>query len=79
MITIETFRSTGDDEALLAADGQVQTDFYYQQPGLARRTIAKADDGEWLVVTTWYSGEQADDAGQSRGTSAAAAAFQSTG
>ncbi len=75
VISIETFRSVADDEAFLAADGRVQTEYYYQQPGLARRTIARSSDGEWLVVATWASEEAADAAEQQRGSDQAAAAF----
>jgi hypothetical protein len=38
----------------------VQTEFAYQQPGLVRRTTAKAADGEWVVITVWSSGAHAD-------------------
>jgi len=39
--------------AFLEADQRVQTDFFYRQPGLARRTTARGGDGEWLVVVLW--------------------------
>jgi hypothetical protein len=75
VITIETFRSSGGDDALLAADRRVQTEFFYQQPGLARRTTARSGDGEWLVVTLWDSEASADAADRSRASSDAAVAF----
>lgn len=49
-----------DVDAFLAADKRVQTDFAYQQPGLLRRTTARADGGSWLVLDLWSSAEAAD-------------------
>ncbi|HMC70919.1 MAG TPA: hypothetical protein VKJ07_17310 [Mycobacteriales bacterium] len=42
-----------------AADARMQTDFAYQQPGLARRTTARDRDGRWCVVTLWASYDDA--------------------
>ena len=62
MIEITTFRlAPGADEgAFLEADRLVQTEFAYQQPGLLRRTTAKSEDGEWIVIDIWQSGADAD-------------------
>ena len=64
MIEITTFRlAPGSEESgFEAADRTVQTQFAYQQPGLARRTTARATDGGWAVVTVWRSVEEADAA-----------------
>lgn len=52
-------RDGADEEAFLAADKRLQTDFAYQQPGIVRRTTARGDDG-WIVVDLWQSAEAAD-------------------
>ena len=59
-----TFRLTGaaDIDAFRIADASVQTDFVYQQPGIARRTTARGTDGQWIVVTLWASAADADAA-----------------
>lgn len=44
-----------DEEAFRAADKKLQTEFAYQQPGLRRRTAARSDEGEWIVVDLWTS------------------------
>jgi hypothetical protein len=49
-----------DDEAFLACDKQVQTDFAYQQPGLLRRTTARGARGSWAVIDLWASAAAAD-------------------
>ena len=53
VIEICTFTPTADDATMRAADERMQTDFAYQQPGLARRTTARDDAGTWCVVTLW--------------------------
>ena len=57
-----TFRlkEGADEAAFLDADKRLQAEFAYQQPGLLRRTTARADDGEWIVVDVWGSNEEAD-------------------
>jgi hypothetical protein len=64
VIELTTFRlRDGVDEAtFVAADAAAQAGFFYQQPGLARRTTARGADGEWLVVTVWGSRESAEAA-----------------
>ncbi len=64
MIDILTFklRDAADEEAFLAADKRVQAEFAYQQPGLMRRTTARAgsrDEG-WAVIDLWKSDADAD-------------------
>jgi hypothetical protein len=44
-----------DVAAFLAADARFTEDVAYQQPGIARRTLARAEDGEWLVETLWWT------------------------
>jgi len=60
-----TFRlAPGTDEsAFLDADRAVQDELIPNQPGFARRTTARGDDGDWLVVTLWRSSEEADSFG----------------
>lgn len=64
MIENRTFRlvAGADEAAFVAADARFQTEVAYQQPGIARRTLAKGEDGEWLVVTHWWTVEQAEAA-----------------
>ncbi len=66
MIELLTFRLVegADEPAFVEADGRVQTHVAYQQPGLARRTLARGEDGRWLVLTIWHSEEQAASAQQ---------------
>lgn len=64
MIENRTFRlvAGADEAAFVAADARFQTEVAYQQPGIARRTLAKGEGGEWLVVTHWWTAEHADAA-----------------
>jgi hypothetical protein len=61
---LTTFRlADGVDEAeFLAADEAFRTGFLYQQPGLARATTARGDDGEWLIAVLWADDASADAA-----------------
>jgi hypothetical protein len=63
VIELTTFRLRDgvDEAAFVAADAAAQTGFFYQQPGLVRRTTARGAD-DWLVVTWWGSAEDADAA-----------------
>ena len=63
MIELTTFRlkAGADEAAFLQADRRLQTEFAYQQPGLVRRTTARNDDGEWIVIDVWRSGNDADE------------------
>ncbi len=49
-----------DPTAFRSADRRLQTEFAYHQPGLQRRTVARADDGEWVVIDLWRSVADAD-------------------
>jgi hypothetical protein len=62
VIEILTFRlrDGADEGAFLAADKWVQSGFAYQQPGLVRRTTARGQGGEWVVIDLWRSAEDAD-------------------
>lgn len=71
MAVIETMtfrlRDGADQDAFLAVDKRLQSDFAYQQPGLVRRTIARGHGDhaqEWLVVDLWWSAAAADDCAQ---------------
>lgn len=62
VIEVTTFRLRpgADETAFLDADRRVQTDFYYANEGLLRRTTARGDDGGWVVVTSWASDGHAE-------------------
>lgn len=64
MMENRTFRlvAGADEAAFVAADARFQTEVAYHQSGIARRTLAKGEDGEWLVVTHWWTVEHADAA-----------------
>lgn len=66
MTEITTFRLRPgvEEAAFVAADARAQTDFFYQQPGIARRTLAKGvnDTGEWCTVTLWWTLADAENA-----------------
>jgi hypothetical protein len=47
-------------DEFVAADDRLQTDFAYQQPGLLRRTTARGDNGEWVVIDHWRSESDAN-------------------
>ena len=55
VLEVTTFRLLADvdDEAFLARDKAVQTEVFPNTPGYLRRTTAKSDDNEWLVVVLW--------------------------
>jgi heme-degrading monooxygenase HmoA len=64
VIEIQTFRlaaGTSEDQ-FLAADRAVQTEVVPNQPGFARRTTARGDGGEWVVVTLWWTDADASAA-----------------
>lgn len=64
IIEIATFRlAEGASVAdAVSADKAVQEEFTHHQLGFVRRTTARRDDGEWLVVTLWGSHADADRA-----------------
>jgi hypothetical protein len=79
MIEIMTFRlAPGADEAgFKSADRRVQTHFAYHQAGLLRRTTARRDDGVWIVIALWRSGQDADASGEDWNRDDLAAEFMS--
>jgi hypothetical protein len=79
VIEIITFRLAdgADEAAFLAADQRVQTDFFYLQLGMMRRTTARGTDGEWLVVQLWGRVEDADAATEIGNDHPAVRAFMS--
>lgn len=60
VVEVTAFTLSGDEQAFRAVDARMQTDFAYQQPGLLRRTTARGDDGQWLVLTLWSDDASAD-------------------
>ena len=64
MIETVTFRLAADTDeaAFLAADRRAQTEFFYRQPGLVRRTTARDRHGEWIVIVIWGSEREAEAA-----------------
>src|SRR5580765_7064324 len=84
MAVIETLtfrlRDGADEEAFLAVDQRLQSEFAYQQPGLVRRTIARgqgAQKGEWVVVDLWGDADSADACAQRWDADALAQQFMS--
>ena len=64
-----------EEAAFLEADRRVQTEFAYRQRGLLRRTTARSDDGDWVVIDLWRSDADADASDARWDGDAAAAAF----
>jgi hypothetical protein len=64
MIEITTFRLHAGVEAQAFAllDERLQTEFFYGQPGLRRRTTVRSEDGTWASIIVWDSVEHADAA-----------------
>jgi len=62
VIEIMRFRlAPGADAAsFVLADRRVQVDFAYGQEGLLRRTTARSEGGEWIVMDLWRSEQEAD-------------------
>lgn len=65
LIETLTFRLRPDvpEEAFLSADRRVQTEFVPTHHGFVRRTTARGEHGEWIVVTLWASEADADASG----------------
>jgi len=63
VVEVFTFRLApgATEQAFLEADAAVQTDFYYQRPGIVRRTVARSDD-TWAAVIFWRTMDDADAA-----------------
>jgi hypothetical protein len=64
VLELSTFRLAAGvtDERFLAVDERVQGEFAHHQPGLARRTTARAAGGRWAVLTLWASEADAEAA-----------------
>ncbi len=79
MIEIRTFRLVpgADVSAFAEADRRVQTDFAYRQAGLLRRTVARHDDGSWIVIALWRTAADADGADGRWDSDPAGGAFMS--
>ncbi len=62
MIEITTFRLVegADPDEFVEVDKRFQQAVAYQQPGLARRTTARGEGGEWVVVRLWWTEPPAD-------------------
>lgn len=65
-----------DVRAFIQADDRVQTDFFYQQRGLLRRTTGRGRDG-WVVITLWGSEDDANAAQEAAASDPAHSAFLS--
>ncbi len=63
VLEITTFRLCDESstEDFLAADKAVQTEVFPNTKGYLRRTTARNDDGEWLVVVLWASEIEIDE------------------
>ena len=48
-----------DGAEFLDADRRVQTEVVPNQPGFLRRTTARSDEREWVVIVLWGSMEEA--------------------
>jgi hypothetical protein len=79
VIEVTTFQLAqgAEEERFLAADRRVQAAFAYQQPGLVRRTTARAAGGDqgWVVIEVWESAVAADRAAARRADDPATAAL----
>ena len=79
MIEILRFRlRTGaDEESFVAADKLLQSEFAYQQPGLLRRTTARGEGSEWVVLSLWDTPDSADAGDTLQAHDGACRAFRS--
>jgi hypothetical protein len=77
LIETMTFRlrDGADVDAFLDIDKRLQGEFAYQQPGLARRTTARSEHGDWIVIDLWASAEHADACSERWKTDPLAQAF----
>ena len=65
-----------DEDAFLEADRRFQQEFVPNQAGFVRRTTARgAGDNEWLVLTFWYSADDADHSARLAKVDATASGF----
>lgn len=77
VVEVTMFRlADGADEAgFLAVDRAVQAELAPRR-GFLRRTTARGEDGDWLVVTLWQSTSNADESAQTAFEDPAAKAFE---
>ena len=77
MIEVTTFRLGAGVSAseFIAADANAQVSFFNLQPGMLRRTTARADDGGWISITLWSAGAEADAASAAASADAACGAL----
>jgi hypothetical protein len=63
LIELTTFNLAGgtDEAAFLEADRAVQAELNCRE-GFVRRTTARGEEGDWLVMTVWRTGEDAERA-----------------
>ena len=61
IIEVRTFRLTSDEDAFRAADKNEQHALMTRNRGMLRRTTAKGDDGDWLVLTLWGSHDDVEE------------------
>jgi hypothetical protein len=64
VIEVQTFRliAGADEEEFRVADERLQTEFYYDQPGLIRRTTGRSADGLFVALVHWDSSDEAEAA-----------------
>ena len=61
IVEVRTFRLASDEDAFLAADKDEQHALMTRNRGMIRRTTAKSDSGEWLVLTLWDSHDNVEE------------------
>lgn len=63
IIEVRTFRLSGDEKSFLDADRAEQHALCVRNRGVIRRTTARGEDGEWVVLTLWDSHEAIEGPG----------------
>ena len=61
IVEVRTFRITSDEEAFRAADKSEQHALMTRNRGMIRRTTAKGEHGDWLVLTLWGSRDDIEE------------------
>jgi hypothetical protein len=65
-----------DEDAFLEADRRFQQEFVPNQAGFVRRTTARGPgERDWLVLTFWYSDDDADHSARLAKVDAVASSF----
>lgn len=61
-IEVTTFRlmDPEDTERFIIADAAMQEWSYFHVPGIQRRTVARSEDGNWIVIVLFDSIERCD-------------------